>query len=293
MKPKAVEIINEVGIASGGENIDEDLPANYPVNALSITQTVTQDTDEASLSELLAGIGDIKIETTDGFPVKTNATDLYYLNRDLLGKQPYYNLKGTGTDNAIRYITVLLPLNPKIREDPFNMEMGIAPETAGRLKISTGSDTDAGGDNRTLTVTALGIQNAPKPAGFMGMYQDTFTTSVGDNFRDTQKSKVTDFMGIYAKATTGTEDITTTDALGIEALGWGLSQDVIEAINTQDLQALNNDIYQPEINGKYALMDLGVKYGQGIGKPADLKAYVESGVSESVSIYPLLKVKNL
>lgn len=287
-RPRTTKILDSYSIGTNGEVVTEELP-EYPVNSLIITQIGTNDTDQATQSEILAGIGTIELLTAQGTPIKIDAEDLFYLNQDMFKKVPYISSQSSA-DNY-RYVSLVLPLNPFIVDNPFNMSMGISPSMKPKIKISTGSDTDSGMSNRLLKITAVGVEGQA-PSEFMGYYQDVYNTNTGDNFIDIQQDRVSKLLGIYGKMVTSPEDVTSTDATGIETIGWAIQKSIREKMDLDEIQALNNNLDPDNQNTHYALLDIGINRGQGIGHKDGLQVYINSGVSEDITLYPLLTVRN-
>lgn len=295
MRRRATKIYDAYSLNANGETVTKDLPSDYNVTALAITMSGANVTDEATLAELLAGMGTIEISTRNGTPISYDADDLFYLNRMIYGHNPYVTkTTGSGADNDIRRITLMVPLNPKGAWDP---TMGITPQAGGKVRQVIGTDTAAGADARTLTMTALGIEGG-NPQTFMGAYMDSFTAGLGDNFREVQSDRVMEMMGLLLFATTGPEDLTSTDALGAKEVGWAVARSVREKIHAHVLQNLYDSVEWTLNSGTaapisdYALLDLGVTKGEGLPYVKDLQGYVNAGVAEAMRLYPLLKIRN-
>ena len=318
MKRRMTEILADGSIGSSGETVTKDFPSDFPVTALAITQIGANVTDAATLAEILASFGTIEISTLNGTPVKWDADDLYYFNRDYLGHLPFIaNTNEATVDNYIRELTLMVPLNPKGIWDP---SMGITSENKGKVKVVFGSDTNAGMDAREATITALGVEGS-NPATFMGAYQDSFTAVAGDNFRDLQSDRVQAMLGAYLFATTGREDLTTTNTPGCQKMGHAVSRSIREKVKADVLQALTSQdahaqieikhaacsatsaaygsetaIYQSahgiKENSDYVLLDYGLHEGQGVPYVDALQAFVDAGVAEAMRLYPLLEVRN-
>lgn len=312
MKMRSVEIVSEESITSAGETIVKDFPSDFIVTALAIEQKGQNVTDEATLTEILAGFGEIEVSTLYGTPIKWDADDLYYFNRDVLRKPPYISGITESTDNEYRYASLIVPFNPRGVWDP---TMGITPASKGRVKIVAGGDTAAGMDGRSITITALGVEGG-NPQSFLGAYLDSFTSIVGDNYRDIQRDRVVGVMGAYLFSTTGPEDLTTSDAPGCKHMGWGVTRSLKNKIGRSALQQLFNNIdvaqrhthtentaatYTQNAttasstapNSDYVLLDTGLHRGEvGIPYVDDLQIYINAGVAEAMRLYPLLAIRN-
>lgn len=295
MRKRITRIVDGASINANGETISKDLPSDFVVTALAIQMKGANVTDEATLAELLAGLGTIEVSTRNGTPINWDADDLLYFNRALYGKFPYVTkTTGAGADNDIRRISLMLPLNPK---GVWDQSMGITPQAGGKVRQVLGTDTAAGADARTLTISAIGIEGI-NPPHFMGAYLDSFTSQLGDNFRDIQSDRVVEMIGAYLFATTGSEDLSSSDALGAKHLGWAVSKSIKEKVHTHILQnlfdvvdwQLASGIAAP--NSDYTLLDLGVRDGNGMPYVKDEQVYVDAGVAEAMRLYPLLKIRN-
>jgi len=319
MKRRMTEILSDDSIGSSGQTFNKDLPSDFVTTMLAVTMEGANVTDEATLAEVLAGFGEIEISNLNGTPIKWDADDLYYFNRDFLGHVPYNANFGSATvDNYIREMTLFVPLNPM---GIWNPNFGMIPESKGKVRVVAGSDTNAGQDARTLTITALGIEGA-KPQSFMGAYLDSFTAVASDNFKSIQSDRVTGMFGAFDFVTTGREDLTTTNTPGMSHMGYAVSKSVKEKVRTDVLQALisqqaytqvsishaacsatsaaygsatdiDQDAFGIKENTDYVLLDLGLHEGQGIPYANDLQVYIKSGVAEANRLYPLLNVRNV
>lgn len=314
MKKRITEILADESIAAAGQTFTKEFPSDFAVTMLALTHVGVQVTDEATLAETLAGFGEIEISTRNGTPIKLDADDLYYLNRDLLKKTPYMSKVTDATDNLIKQLTLLYPLNPA---GVWDQKMGITPEQNAKVKVVAGSDTAAGTDARKLTITAIGIEGINPPT-FMGAYLDSFTAKVGDNFKDVQEDRNNGILGEYLFTTTGREDLTTTDAPGVKSMGWAVSNSVKTKVKADVLEAMNGAIVfngtpyshthaavttgavatgagvAPAVpNSDYHLLDLGLRDADpGVPFVSKLQAYIDAGVAEAMRLYPLIAVRN-
>ena len=318
MKRRAVEILSDDSIGTSGETYNKDLPSDFATTMLAITQEGANVTDEATLAEILAGFGEIEVTNLNGSPVKWDADDLYYFNRDFLGHVPYNaNVNSATVDNYIREMTLFIPLNPKGVWDP---SFGMTPESKGKVRVVAGSDTNAGMDARTMTITALGLEGVV-PESFMGAYLDSFTAVASDNFRSIQADRVKGMFGAFDFVTTGREDLTTTNTPGMTSMGYAVSKSVKEKVRADVLQALisqqahtkvtvshaacsatsaaygsatdiSQDASAIKENTDYVLLDLGLHEGKGIQYVDNLQVYIKSGVAEANRLYPLLDIRN-
>lgn len=297
MKMRAVEIIADDSVAAAGETKNGEFPSDFAVTAIALEQVGANVTDEATLAEILAGFGDVEISTRNGAPISWDVDDLFYFNRDILGHQPYISKSvGAGADNDIRKSTVIIPLNPK---GIWNSEFGLTPESKGKIKWVLGSDTVSGMDGRNVTVTALGIEGV-RPQAFMSAFKDNFTAVLGDNFRDIQADRVLGMMGMFLFATTGPEDLTSTDAQGAKHLGYGVSKSLKMKVKTSFLQQYQAIEYvkvgdtagTTAPNSDYAQLLLGMKKGEYVPYVDKMQGYVDAGVAEAMRMYPLLAVRN-
>lgn len=294
MKKRATKIVDAKSIAAAGETVTAEFPSDFTVTHVAFTQQGANVSDEATLAELLAGLGTIEISTRHGIPTNWDADDLYYFNRDYFGQSPYVSkTTGSGSDNDIRRITLIVPVNPM---GPWDSRFGITPESKAKTRVVMGSDTGSGMDARTLTVTCLGIEGI-NPQSFMGAYLDSFTAVVGDNFRDIQTDRVLGMMGAYLFATTSPEDLTSTDALGCRHMGWGISKSLKEKIHAHVLQQYARGI-DPTAGSdtpsatEYSLLDTGLGEGSYLPFVDNFQAFVDAGVAEAMRLYPLLAIRN-
>lgn len=297
-KPRMVQIVTDESIGTSGEVVTADLPADFTVTELILTQMLVQDTDEATLAEKLASLDTFELTTRSGSPWKIDGDDLYYLNRDLYGRHPHIAGNSVATNNLIVYASLKVPLNPKTVANKWDMSMGITPASKGKIRVTMGTDTASGCDGRTLTVTALGYENLHVPE-YMGAFTDNFTSVVGDNFRDIQTDRVAGLMGAYAFGTTGIEDLTTTDAPTVYDMGWAVGKSVREKIRAHGLSfdgAWNEVISPGEAAGlpvsDYHLLDMGVRAGLYVPYVNDLQVYINSKVANAVRLHPLLAMRN-
>lgn len=314
MKKRATEILSDESIAAAGQTFTKDFPSDFTVTALAFTQVGAQATDEALLAEWLAGFGDLEISTGNGTPIKIDMDDLFYFNRDMFKKTPYFSKVTVATDTAIRQMSLILPLNPA---GVWNQKMGMTPDTKGKVKLVAGSDTATGAASRKMTITALGIEGIRPPA-FMGAYLNSFTSKLTDNFIDVQADRNDGLLGEYLKVTTGREDLTTTDAPGVKTMGWAVSNSVKQKIKADVLEALYDAVeFQgvpySHVHGSitagaansaatvvpgvpvslYHLLDLGLKQAEpGVPFVEKLQCYLDAGVAEAMRLYPLTAIRN-
>ena len=318
MKRRMTEILSDDSIGSSGETITKELPSYFMTTMLGITMVGANTTDAATLAEILAGFGEIEISTRNGTPIKFDADDLYYFNRDILGHVPFVaNTDEAIVDNYIRELTLFVPLNPKGIWDP---SMGLTPDSKGKCRVVLGSDTVAGMDGRAVSITAMGVEGA-NPATYMGMYMDSFTSGLGDNFRDVQSDRVQAMLGAYLFTTTGREDLTTTDAPGCKKMGHAVSKSVREKVKADVLQALISQEAYTQVSVSHAacsatsaayasetaipqsahaikeltdyiMLDYGLHDGVGLPYVDDLQVFVEAGVAEAMRVYPMLTIRN-
>lgn len=299
---RATKILNAFSLNANGETKTQDLPSDYTTTALGVTMTGANVTDEATLAELLAGLGEIRVITKNTMVQKWDADDLFYFNEHWFRHHPYFSKSvGAGADNDIRAISLYVPLNPRQpQHGEFDPVYGVTPNQNAKFEIVTGTDTAAGSDARKLTVTAYG-QEGIAPVSYMGAYQNSYTAIVGDNFIDVQTAGVNGMFGAFAFGTTGREDLTSTDATGIQEIGWAVSRGIKESLPSDILQALRAHDYvlvgdtagTTAPQSDYTMMDLGMADGFTIPMDPKLQVYVKSGVAEADRVYPLLEYLNL
>jgi hypothetical protein len=290
------QILSDRSVGSSGEVLTADMPSDYTVTGLLITEKHVQVTDEATLAEKLASLDTVEITTRNGSPWKMTGVDLYYFNRDFYGMHPHIAGNSVATDNLIIYKTLGIPLNPM---GVWNTQMGITPQTKGKIRLTMGTDTASGSDARTVTIAALGYENM-YASEFLGAFADNFTAQVGDNFRDVQSDRVAGMMGIFNFGTTGIEDLTTTDAPGLKEIGWAVNKSVRERVRAHSIQLLTGAWNLPISPGEavglpssdYHLLDTGLKQGAYVPYVDGLQAYINSGVAEAFRTHALLAVRN-
>ncbi len=295
-KPRIVQIVTDESIGSSGEVVPADLPSDFTVTTILLTEKLTQVTNEATLTEKLASMTTFELTTRTGSPWKISGTDLYYLNRDFYGRHPHIAGNSVATDDLIIYKSLAVPLNPR---GVWDWQMGITPQTKGKIRVTMAADTDTGSDGRTLTVSCFGYEGA-MPAEFMGAFVDSYPAVVGDNFVDIQSDRVTGMMGVFNYAPTGIEDLTTTDAPGLKNIGWAVSKSVREKVRAHGLQLLDgawNEVVSPGEAAAlpvsdYHLFSMGLRDGMYIPYVDKLQVYIESGVAETFRTHPLLAVRN-
>jgi len=296
LRPRITQIVVDEGIAAAGEVVTADLPSDYTVTGLLLTEKHVQDTNEATLAEKLASLDTFELTTRSGSPWKMSGVDLYYFNRDFYNKSIHIAGNSVATDNLILYKTLGIPLNPL---GVWDTKMGVNPETKGKIRVTMGTDTASGSDGRTLTVTAYGYENLRAPE-FLGAFVDSFTSVAGDNFRDIQSDRVNGMMGVFNFGTTGIEDLTTTDAPGLKDIGWAVAKSVREKVRAHGTQLLsgawNTPVSPAEAVGlpvsDYHLFDMGLSGGMYIPYINNLQVYINSGVAEAFRTHPLLAVRN-
>ena len=294
-KPLGTQIIGDKSIAAGGETVNADLPSDFTVTGLLITEKLVQDTNEATLAEKLASINQFELVTRSGGPWKISGTDLFYMNRDLLGKEPHISQNSVATDNYIIYKSLLVLFNPL---GVLDTRFGVSPRTRGAVRFTMGTDAATGCDDRTLTVEAVGYEGL-NCAEYMGCFVDPFTSTATDNFRDIQADRVAGMMGVYHFQTTGVEDLTTTDAPGLKEIGWAVAKSVRTKTKAHALQLLDSawntnargeGVGLP--NSDYTLMNTGLRTGHYIPYTNNLQVYLNCGVAEAARTHPLLAVRN-
>lgn len=192
---------------------------------------------------------------------------------------------------------MFIPLNPM---GVWDGRMGVAPESKGQLKVIMDSDTNAGMDNRSVTVTAFGIEGG-MPASYMGMFLDSFTAVAADNFKDIQKAGVLGLMGAELFVTTGPEDMAASATFfGAKKIGYAIAKSLKEKARADQWQAMNSlvanvnqrtDVSEAPISD-YVLVDFGLRRGEYVPFQDDLQIYIEGGVAEAMRLYPLLAVMN-
>jgi len=294
-RPRITQIVGDKSIAAGGETVNADLPSEYTVTGLLITEKLVQDTNEATLVEKLASLNQFELVTRSGGPWKISGTDLFYMNRDLLGKEPHISQNSVATDNYIIYKSLLVPFNPL---GVWDTRFGVSPRTRGAVRLTMGTDAASGSDDRTLTVAAIGYEGL-NPAEYMGCFVDPYTTTATDNFREIQSDRVSGIMGVYHFQTTGVEDLTTSDAPGLKDIGWAVAKSVREKVRAHGLQLLesawNTNARAEAVglpNSKYTLMNLGLRTGQYVPYTNNFQIYLNCGVAEAARTHPLLAVRN-
>ena len=289
-RPRITQIIGDKSIAAGGETINADLPSEYTVTGLLITQKKVQ-TGAVSLAQQLASLDQFEMVTRSGGPWKISGADLFYFNRDLLGKEPHISQNSVDTNDYILYESLLVPFNPL---GIWNTQFGVSPRTRGAVRLTMGTDTNSACDDRTVTVAAIGYEGL-NPAEYMGCFVDPFTSIASDNFRDIQSDRVSGMMGVYHFQTTGVEDLTTSDAPGLKDIGWAVAKSVREKVRAHGLQLLesawNTNARAETVglpNSKYTLMNLGLRNGQYVPYTNHLQIYLNCGVAEAARTHPLL-----
>lgn len=293
MKRRMSEIINSKSIGASGEVITADLPTDYSVTALVISIVALDVTDAATLAEVLANMTWLEVTTRSGSPIKISGLDLYHFNREMFKMTPLRTNIASTVDFV--YNTLIFPLNPI---GVWDTSMGMSPTENGKVRLTMGTDTATGATSRTVTCTAIGIEGIA-PWGYLGAFQDSYTSVVGDNFRDIQQEKVLGMMGTFTFQTTGLNALTTTDAQGIQKIGYGISNSIKESIRQDAIVALGAygntheaEVTEAEVNTLYTLWNLGLTEGTFVPYVDKLQVYLKHGVAEATRLYPLLAVRN-
>ena len=97
---------------SATETIERDLPTN-PLSHLIFTVCGEQDTDEATLAEIIAFINTIEVTQSGRTIISCQSEDLYGLNAYLYRHLPILTNAIT-TDDAIRNLTLIVPFGRRI-----------------------------------------------------------------------------------------------------------------------------------------------------------------------------------
>lgn len=311
---KSTKIINGESISSGGERPEAKLPG-YTTKYLTITQWGANVTDTATLAEILAGFGTIELSVQGlGTPVKWDADDLFYFNRDVIpGRYPFVSgTLATTADNQMRYVSLVLPLCPLLPEQGgmFDPRWGIPKGMDATISVDMGTDTAAGMDARSLTVTAVGVEG-DSPTHFMGSFLKSFTSVLQDNFQKVSANKTEALLGAYLFTTTGLEDITSTDDPGVRDIGYAVSGSPRERYDAAGLLGLRQNIYAWPVRhthagvctagentavvsaasaagvSDYYFADFGMTVG-GVPYETDLEVHMIAEVAEAFRLYPIL-----
>lgn len=313
--PKATKVVDAQSIASGGTNITEKLPTVHPTSYLTISQVGANVTDAATLAEILAGFGTIEL-TVDGLGtiIQWDADDLLYFNRDVIpGAYPFIaNVLAGTADNAIRELTLVLPLSPLNNKNGglYDGRFGLPKNVGATIKVSAGTDTAAGMDARYMTIQAIGPDTG-NPTHIMGSFLDSFTAVATHNFQKCNDAKAEGLLGAWLFATTGREDLTSTDAPGVKNIGYAYGKSLQEAFFADALLGLRQNIYAWPVRhthaevctlgnntavlsaasaaavSDYYFADFGMTHG-GVPFKSDTRVDVEAGVAEAMRLYPLV-----
>lgn len=318
MAIRHANIYKDETIAAGGSTFTKDLPKTFITSHLCVKVLGANVTNEATLAEVLAGIGSIRIQAAQGQVHLWEAEDLYYFNQYWFNKTPYLSNAMADTDGAdddIRNLVLVVPFNPLIpTKGPYDVTMGLGPSAQASFEIVTDTDTVAGSDGRKLTVTAIGQDGVPEPQTFMGAKQTNKTpTSTGDNYVDIQGTAVNLLMGCHVFATTSREDLTTADAPGLLEIGWAVQESMREKISADHCHAVSSSLSWfarphlhtkgcygsvqntgsgPTVVAEYYLWDIGLKSGIGVPYQPQMQIYMNNGVAELHRVYPLLAIRN-
>jgi len=132
-----------------------DLPVN-PLSFLLVTMRFLNVTDEATLAQVLARITSATVTRFGATIFSASGADLHKLNAILLGNLPILTNQ-VATDNAARYITMMIPF----ARTPYNPAEGLPATQRGELKLQiemSASETDV--DNVSWQIEAVEMLGA-------------------------------------------------------------------------------------------------------------------------------------
>jgi len=152
---RTVVVQDETPTADG--TYDYDLPIN-PLSHLIFTHKCLNAgvNTKATLAQMLGAIEKVEITQFGATVISLNGADLYALNCYLLGKQPWQG-NIINTDNAVRFMTLMIPFGRKLYDPGECM-----PATArGELTLKIQTDiADTGYDGVIFQVEAVELLEA-------------------------------------------------------------------------------------------------------------------------------------
>jgi len=185
------------------------LPVN-PISHLVLQYRFLNVTDEATLSEILTTLDNIEVLHNGQAITQINGLDLFRLNMHLFGNTPLV-ANQVATDNAARWITLIVPFGRKL----YNPGFGIPATKAGQLQIRlTRSSSDAALDGQTMTVECVEMLGAQPAETLKTTTVTPAAPAVGDNSVDIpREGKLSGILVFATTVPTGTAFTKTVNSL--------------------------------------------------------------------------------
>lgn len=282
-------------LGSTGGAKEYDLPTDMTTCVIAITQQGDNTTDASTLAERLAGIGTIEVITARGGEIYIDADDLFYLtgyfDRDDVG----VDLGGAAADKEMA-TTVYVPLSLGVSKwfDRAGNLYGLAGKLANKLRVTWGTDANAGMDSRQATVQVFGWVGKD-PLAYTVFRLDSYT-SVADQFRTQKVSGAGKLRGLFGFSTTNLNVDTAETTLGVkEAHIWVNEKPILEAL-TIGLQKGAQGILADDPAGQTGILSDEYWFwnfdpqneGSGLPIVTNMKTACKGGVAEAVRVYPLI-----
>jgi len=258
-----------------------------PILGISICQTGQNVTDEATLSELLAGIGKIYVKRGGSTIIQWDADDLYYYNS--------YRARGLGlklggtADNHYRRLFMWLPMGetfPQIRK--FDRDHALCRLTKSiAMEFEAGSDAAAGSDNRTLDVSCLVDVGAPAKDFFLGHIQRDKTLAANEYTDIDLGVSDEQLFDIFAFQTTNIDDGVTSETTTIEEIR------ILRNKKEEIIRSIKKEMFMPwmidgDLSDAYVLVDLVPPLLLDV--PTSIS--ILSGDAQPVRVYPGILYRN-
>jgi len=277
----------DVPAAGGTVSFTDIDDVRDPIECIAITQTGQNVTDEATLSEMLAGIGIISLKKGGSAIIEWDADDLFqYSMRRYQFKPPVI---GGTADNHFRRLTLVVPCtlgNPVVRE--LNLDYGLLRGAKSMtLEVVTGSDTVAGIDNRNLQVACL-VNPGAAPTNYLGHRQRT-PSNIADSPTTIELGVSPDELlaEFFMYQTTNIDDGRTTDVMTIEDIRIlrNKKEEIVRKIPTEVLQCFQDDTL---LFDEYILVDIIPPLALDV--PTDIE--YTAGDNLATRVYPGILYKN-